>query len=134
MPIQPRLTIRLHAEGRTFAPGSTLCGQYWLEGVPPEEVKAVELSILWYTEGKGEEDLAVHFFRRDSLADLRHSAGRWIGSFATRLPHSPLSYQGLIVKIVWAVRVRVFLAGGKQVVEELRFRLGSVGAPKGILQ
>ena len=28
------------------------------------DVKAVELSVLWYTEGKGEEDLAVHFFDR----------------------------------------------------------------------
>jgi len=132
VPIQPRLTIRLHAEGRTFAPGSTLCGQYWLEGLPTEEVKAIELSVLWYTEGKGEEDMAVHYFRRDSLAELCQSAGRWIGSFTTQLPRSPLSYHGLIVKIVWAVRVRLFLAGGKQIVEELRFRLGSVGAAKGI--
>jgi hypothetical protein len=132
VPVQPRLTIRLDAEGRTLAPGSILRGQYWLEGVAPEEVKAVELSVLWYTEGKGEEDLAVHFFRRDSLAHLRQMAGRWIGAFATQLPRSPLSYQGLIVKIVWAVRVRLFLVGGKQVVEELRFRLGSVWTPKGI--
>lgn len=132
MPLPPRITIRLDAEGRAFPPGSTLSGQYWLEGITPEQLRAVELSVLWYTEGKGEEDLGVHFFRRDSLGQLRYTAGRWIGSFSTVLPHSPLSYQGLIVKIVWAVRVRLFLAGGKQLVEELRFRLGSVWTPKGI--
>ncbi len=132
MPLQPQMTIRLDAEARTFTPGSTLSGQYWLEAILPEEVKAIELSVLWYTEGKGEEDLGVHFFRRDTLDQLSYAAGRWIGSFSTVLPRSPLSYQGLIVKIVWAVRVRLFLAGAKQHVEELRFRLGSVWTPKGI--
>ncbi|HOM17563.1 MAG TPA: hypothetical protein PK777_00575 [Thermoguttaceae bacterium] len=132
MPAQPHITIRLEGGSRSFSPGSLLRGEYWLEGVSSEEVKAVELSILWYTEGKGEEDLAVHFFRRDSLDQLPYAAGRWIGAFSTVLPHSPLSYQGLIVKIVWCVRVRVFLARGKQVLEELRFRLGSAWVPKGI--
>ncbi|MCS7305466.1 MAG: hypothetical protein NZ602_10225 [Thermoguttaceae bacterium] len=133
MPLQqPHITIRLDAEGRAFVPASTLSGQYWLEGIVPEDLKAVELSILWYTEGKGEEDLGVHFFRRDSLDQLTYTAGRWISSFSTQLPRSPLSYQGVIVKIVWAVRVRLFLAGGKQYMEELRFRLGSVWTPKGV--
>jgi len=132
MPSQPRITIRLESNGRSFEPGDTLRGQYWLEGAAPEDVKAVELSVLWYTEGKGEEDMAVHFFRRDSLDQLPYAAGRWIGAFSTVLPYSPWSYQGLILKIVWCVRVRVFLARGKQVVEELRFRLGSAWVPKGI--
>jgi hypothetical protein len=46
--------------------------------------------------------------------------------FATRLPHSPLSYDGPLVKIRWCVRVRVFLESGKDVVGEKIFRLGRV--------
>lgn len=134
MPLQPHITIRLEGNGRSFPPGTTLRGEYWLEGVSAEQVKAIELSVLWHTEGKGEEDLAVHFFRRQTISELRHSSERWMGSFCTQLPRSPLSYQGLIVKIVWCVRLRVFLTQGKQVVEEVRFRLGSVWTPKGSLR
>ncbi len=132
MPSQPHITIRLEGNGRTFPPGAPLRGEYWLEGLSPEDVKAIELSVLWYTEGKGEEDLSVHFFRRDLLDQLQHTDGRWIGRFDTVLPRTPWSYQGLVVKIIWCVRVRVFLVHGRQAMEELRFRLGNVSAPKGI--
>ncbi len=82
---------------------------------------------MWYTEGKGEEDLAVHFFDRldpgAALVDLTQPR-----PFSTRLPESPLSYAGVIVKIRWCVRVRVFLAQGKDLFAEEPFQLGLVPA------
>jgi hypothetical protein len=121
----PRVLLYFDAQSRHYEPGETLSGYYALEGTPSREVKAVEVSILWYSDGKGEEDLAVHYFDRldpgAALVDLtqpRH--------FNTRLPLSPLSYAGVILKIRWCVRVRVFLTQGKDLFAEEAFELGSV--------
>lgn len=124
---EPRVTVRLEGNGRTYLPGESLAGEYRLEGFDREEIKAVEVSVLWYTEGKGDEDMAVHFFRRLAPEDAEWEDPRLPGSFCTVLPPSPVSYNGLVVKVVWCARVRVFLARGKQVVGEQVFRLG--GAP-----
>src|SRR5437762_937960 len=99
---------------RRYQPGEMLAGEYSLEAISPRDVKAIELSVLWYTEGKGEEDLAVHFFERREPAggdyvDLAHPC-----RFATSLPNSPLSYAGAILNICWCVRVRVFFLRDKE--------------------
>jgi len=124
----PLVRIRLDGNGRVYRPGETLSGEFRLESLPPEEIKAVEISVLWHTEGKGDEDMAVHDFRRVSAEN-----GQWRellrpGRFSTVLPKSPLSYRGVLVKIRWCVRVRVFLARGREVMGELAFRLGEVPA------
>ncbi len=124
----PRVIIRLDDDDRVYQPGDTLSGEYVLESIPPERVKAVEVSSLWCTEGKGDEDLAVHDFRRSAAEN-----GDWFSHnrpqrFNSTLPNSPLSYDGLIVKVRWCVRVRVFLGRGKELLGEMPFRLGSVPA------
>ncbi len=127
---QPHLRVQLDDKRRAYRPGDSLSGQYSLEGVPPSDVRAVELSVLWHTEGKGDEDMSVHYFERvepqnGQPIDLRHPR-----RFTTALPNSPLSYEGLIVKICWRVRVRVFLPRGKELSYEVAFRLGSVPQPQ----
>ena len=123
---EPHITIRFDGNGRTYHSGENLAGEYRLNSIEPSEVKAIEVSVVWYTEGKGGEDLAVHDFRR-----LSRENGDWLdptrpGRFSTTLPNSPLTYNGVIVKIRWCVRVRVFLTRGKEVVGEQSFRLGDV--------
>lgn len=118
--------ILLDGNRRVYQPGDMLSGDYQVESLRWIEPTAVEVSVLWYTEGQGEEDLAVHYFERlDALAqsgvDLRRPR-----RFSTRLPFSPLSYQGVIVKIRWCVRVRVFLPHGKELVGEISFQLGNL--------
>ena len=49
-----------------------------------------------------------------------------VGSFATDLPASPLSYEGVIVKIRWCVRVRLFFGGGRDFVSEHVFDVGGI--------
>jgi len=122
----PFITIRLDGNGRIYQPGETLSGEYRLLSMPPDDLKAVEVSVLWYTEGKGDEDLAVHeFWRLDAdTGDCIDPARP--GRFQTVLPNTPLTYEGQIVKIRWCVRVRAFLARGKQIVGQQLFRLGSV--------
>ncbi len=126
----PLVIIRFDANGRVYQPGETLSGEYRVDAFRLGEIKAVEVSILWYTEGKGDEDLAVHHFHRISVEDDLNFDPRRPERFSTVLPNSPLTYDGLIVKIRWCVRVRIFMARGKEVVGEKAFQLGSVPARK----
>ena len=123
----PRIMITLDGRGlRQYQPGETLAGSYRLDSISGDDVRAVECSILWYTTGKGSEDFGIHSFRRSSI-----DAGDWIdprtpGRFSAVLPRSPLSYMGVIVKIHWTIRVRVFLEDGQEIVEDFPFWLGSL--------
>ena len=108
-----RVVLGLDDRSRQYEPGDVLAGQFSLDGVTPSDVDALELSVLWYTEGKGDEDMSVHFFRRTELADGEWDDFRQPRRFSTILPNSPLSYHGLILRIRWCVRVRVFLRAVK---------------------
>jgi hypothetical protein len=88
-------------------------------------VKAIEVSILWRTEGKGDTDMAVHYFQRITPAAGQSWDPRLPSRFEARLPNSPQSYDGFLIKIRWFVRVRVFPASGKQFIAERSFRMCS---------
>ena len=124
---EPRIMITLDGRGRRqYRPGETLAGSYYFDSMSGDDIHAVECSIFWYTTGKGSEDMGIHAFRRYYI-----DAGDWIdprspGRFNTVLPKSPLSYTGVIVKIHWTIRVRVFLADGREIVEDFPFWLGSL--------
>jgi hypothetical protein len=123
---QPLVSIQIDHRQQVFEPGEVLAAAFQIDAVDPHEVSAVEISVLWFTEGTGDEDLAVHFFERltaDSLPDLNLNEWR---RFQTILPNSPLSYEGLSVKICWCIRVRVFLLGGRDFIAEKIFQLGHV--------
>lgn len=119
----PRLTLTLDQDGEALFPGETLSGSYSIASIEPEFVRAVELSVLWQTEGKGDENLGVHYFwrrePREGLDDI--VTGNW----STVLPLSPLSYHGVLFRIYWLVRLRVFVRG-KDFSEERLFQLGSL--------
>jgi hypothetical protein len=120
------IVIRIDGTKRQFEPGELIGGDYFIDGAAPDQVRAAELSVLWHTEGKGDEDLAVHHFDRISMETNPDWDPRQPRSFEAKLPNSPLSYDGVIVKIRWRVRVRAFLVGGRELVEEQRFQLGDV--------
>lgn len=120
------ITIHFDGNGRTYQPGESLAGEYRLHGVRADDIKAIELSILWHTRGKGDEDLAVHHFRRVTPDGESWFGPGTVGRFRTVLPNSPMTYLGTIVKIEWCVRVRAFLERGGEVVGEKAFRLGDV--------
>lgn len=126
----PAVIIRLDNNGRVYRPAEVLSGEYLLKSVTPGDVKAIEISVLWYTEGKGDEDLAVHAFWRLDAEDGDRIDPSRPEPFSTTLPQSPLSYDGVILKLRWCVRVRAFLQHGKEVVGQRAFRLGDVPAAK----
>lgn len=122
-----QIYLRLDGRGsRLYFPGETLAGSYYLDEIRSNLVEAVEVSVLWQTEGKGSTDFDIHAFWRRS-----NRAGDWIDPrspwrFSTTLPNSPLSYQGILVKVNWSIRVRVFLTDGNQLVDDLQFWLGDI--------
>lgn len=127
----PNPRIVLDSPAGQYQPGDRLSGKFMIEGTQMRPVRSAELSVLWYTAGKGEEDMAVHHFERlvDDVSkplDLRVPH-----RFSTVLPTSPLSYDGEIVKVCWCVRVRLFLTQVQETVAETPFRLGNVMLTQG---
>lgn len=122
---QPQVDVMFDHADRRYEAFDRLAVRYEIMGLGAERIQAVEHSVAWYTEGKGEEDLGVHFFRRITDEDLIPPAAT-AGAFSTDLPASPLSYEGVIVKVRWCVRVRIFFAGGRDFVSEHVFEMGAI--------
>ncbi len=123
---QPLISIQIDHGQQSFEPGEVLAGAFQVDAMDAAELQAVELSVLWFTEGTGDEDLGVHYFERltsDDVPELNLQERR---RFQTVLPNSPLSYEGISVKICWCVRVRIFSRQGRDFVAEKPFQLGSV--------
>jgi len=129
MMTSPNIRLTLDHPAAQYQPGEELVGRYLVEGAQPSNPRAVELSVLWYTAGKGDEDMAVHHFER--LVDQPTQALdlRVPHRFSVVLPASPLSYDGHIIKVCWCVRLRLFLPQGQETLAEIPFRLGNVPAP-----
>lgn len=109
-----------------YHPGDEVEVRVALDNGQLETCRAVEIALLWYTAGKGEEDIAVQDFERHSLiAPDAATDYQLIG----RLPEVPLSYDGVIVKVCWSARVRLIELSGKQSIFETPFRLGKIASP-----
>lgn len=78
---------------------------------------------MWYTEGKGEEDLNVHYFQRWNETQLRQLDLNDAVALRCQLPYSPLSYEGTLVRIRWCVRLRMFCTAGRELVAQMPFQL-----------
>lgn len=79
-----------------FLPGETVEGTVgWHFDVP---AKSVELRLLWYTEGKGDQDVTVV----ESLP-LPNPGRDEVRPFQIRLPAGPFSFSGRLISLVWAL-------------------------------
>lgn len=105
--------------------GGPLKAGWRVSRIDREDLVGVELSVLWHTQGKGDEDLGVHHFRRYEASELAQLDPLESQQIGCSLPASPLSYPGHLLQIVWCIRVRVFLQDGREVVSELPFHLVS---------
>jgi len=123
--LRPLISLTIDDPRRIFCPGEVLRCEYQIEAESPADIRAVEASVLWRTSGKGDEDLEVHAFHRRTPADAEEGDLRRLHTFETVLPKSPLSYEGVILKINWCVRVRAFFKNNKDIVSDHRFVLGS---------
>jgi len=125
-PVDPLLSICIVGPKRSFSAGDELVFEYQIDAIDPADIQAVEASVVWFTEGKGEEDMGVHFFERRVPADAADGDLRPMRHVRTRLPASPLTYHGAILTILWCVRLRLFVRRGREFVLEQGFTLGAV--------
>jgi hypothetical protein len=122
-----RPLVAIELDRTDFEPGDVLSGRYVADPQSIPLATSVEMAVYWITEGKGGEDRAVQYRKRGSTEDGPLFDEHGAGPFAIRLPGAPLSYDGVLVKIVWYIQVRVTFAGGAQSEADASFRLGHVG-------
>lgn len=119
------IIVKLEDPPDVYYPGDTLAATYRM-GPDPLGITEVEVSVLWYTEGKGNEDLGVHHFEKYKAAEEGPPSPWEVRRLTTRLPASPLSYEGVFVKIRWCLRVRASFLLTEAWVSDVPFQLGDV--------
>ncbi|MEM7474241.1 MAG: hypothetical protein AAF483_04555 [Planctomycetota bacterium] len=98
--------------------------EFRVQRVARDEVDRLEISVVWYTEGKGTEDLGVHLFQALSAEELSSVLDGKPHPIVSTLPSCPLSYEGRLLNIRWCVRLRLYLNDGREFSSEKPFYLG----------
>ncbi len=109
---------------QALEPGETLEFEYAVNRVEPESVDSLEVSVMWYTEGKGSEDIGIHMFQQIGREALTAMALDQPRRLSCTLPASPMSFEGRLLKIRWCVRLRLFLNDGRELTTDKTFYLG----------
>ena len=122
--MEPALGLRLLSLQPRLEPVELLEFEYRVQRVPPEDVDRLEISVMWYTEGKGTEDFGVHLFKSITGEELSTVINGQSHPIVTTLPAAPLSYEGRLVSVRWCVRLRLYLSDGRTVSAEKPFYLG----------
>ena len=120
---QPAVNVALCREDGTYAGHEMLTVKWRVSRVALDQLQAIEVSVLWHTEGKGDQDLNIHHFQRLDENQIRRAGLADEQSLQCRLPTTPLSYHGQLISLRWCVRLRLFMAGGREVVAEQPFHL-----------
>lgn len=93
------LRIELNGGRTNFRSGELVRGIAKWE-LTDGDVRAVELRLFWYTEGKGDQDIEiVHVERFDVAGTLGEEP------FAFRLPMQPYSFSGKLITLQWALEL-----------------------------
>jgi hypothetical protein len=122
---QPAVKLSLCSDEAVYQAGQALTARWQISRVPSDQIQSLEVSVLWHTEGKGDEDLHVHHFHRITEHQIRRDGISQSHSIACQLPATPLSYRGQLISLCWCVRLRLYLAGGREIVAEQPFYLVS---------
>lgn len=136
-PLEPRaarldeepVSIWLDAFTPTIPPGASLSGGYAVHADSEREhpLRTVELSVLW-SEGNAGPELGVCHYEKQEAPDGDDLPLYGSHTFVARLPaDDPPSHEGPLVKVRWAVRLRLRYADGSEVVREMPFRVSSRG-------
>jgi hypothetical protein len=99
--------IRIELAIPRYTSGDELSGVFVIAGGPPADTRSVELSVLWRTSGKGTEDIGVVHYQAWTPEDGTLTALPNPNTFTARLPRTPWSYDGELVKIHWLARLRL---------------------------
>lgn len=107
-----------------YRPGGTVTGEVlWSVDEAPG---AVELTLGWWTEGRGTKDATIE-------AETRWETAAPAGKerFSLQLPASPYSFSGQLITLKWALELRT-REGGHSVTQEIVVSTGpgAVDLPK----
>jgi hypothetical protein len=92
------LQLETRDGANAFLPGETVEGTASWQLDPPAET--VELRLLWYTQGKGDQDVGVVAtlaFPEPVAKDRR--------AFSLQLPEGPYSFSGQLISLLWALEL-----------------------------
>lgn len=93
-----KLDIELDEQKTVFGPGDVVSGtiQWSLD----ENPRQLELSLFWYTSGKGTRDVGViDAMQIDNPGALGSKA------FSFTLPRGPCSFSGRLISLIWALEL-----------------------------
>ncbi|MGB7324966.1 MAG: hypothetical protein WBD31_08835 [Rubripirellula sp.] len=122
---QPALNVSLCREDGVYQAGGELVAKWRVRRISVDDLQSIEVSVLWHTEGKGDEDLHVHHFYRIVESQIRRMGLSDEQSIRCVLPASPLSYHGHLITVRWCIRMRLFLRDGRKIMAEQPFNLFS---------
>lgn len=92
--------IELQNDRASCLPGQTLNGTVrWQCSQKPEEAS---LHLIWYTEGRGTEDVGLVEERRFENPQPANE-----GAFEFQLPAGPYSFSGSLISLIWALELKV---------------------------
>ena len=93
-----KLDIILHGDRTTFAPRETVRGR--LEWALDTNPRYLELSLFWYTSGKGTRDVGVIGTAKFDDPGVHGSK-----DFSFALPDGPYSFSGKLISLIWAIEL-----------------------------
>jgi hypothetical protein len=122
------LSMWIDGDRPVFQAGETLTGGYKVHAQEAAgALQTVELSVLWYAGAAGAGDLRVCHYKEHAAVDGDDLALYAPRCFHVQLPEGPPSYQGKLVQVRWAVRLRLRYVSGAEVLRELPFRFVVAG-------
>lgn len=92
------LEINLRDSQTTYVPGETVQGSVqWNAEANP---RRLDLSLLWYTAGKGTRDVGII----ETVA-IDNPGSYGVRDFAFTLPYGPYSFSGKLISLIWVLEL-----------------------------
>jgi hypothetical protein len=119
-------SIIIELDRDVYDAGEFLTGRYRLDPRCASFECQVEILVFWQSMGKGETDRGVQHRESRTVPDgeTTDSLG---GGFSILLPASPVTYNGVLIKIAWCLEIRVHAGRDLQREAAIPFQLGHVG-------
>ena len=97
--------LKINLEKTSFKPGNTISGDIVWSNERPE-TENIEARLIWYTEGKGDQDVEVVDSISFELTGNSTQNGQ--GRFEFVAPHRPSSFSGKLISLMWAIEAIVY--------------------------
>jgi hypothetical protein len=113
------LEVRARGGRAAFSPGDALEGMatWHFDG----DVRALELRLFWYTEGRGDRDVETVEMSGFEAPQAQEERG-----FSFRLPEGPYSFSGNLITLNWALELVAQPSGDAA---RLEFTVSPTGRP-----